>query len=236
MKRLLAALLLLATAANAGPARIEKAVNITAAGNPLGMYPVIPYSSIDPTGHYMKLEGPAVSGLGLYITLGTLAQYVGGQITNIPITAVGPLGANTVAGNASASPHNGVSLTVPSCSTSASAVQWVTNSGWTCNTSIVASSATTATTATTATSATTATTAAGLTASSDAYATKDTAAKSVIGPWGFIASGVVNNTTPTTTDGLVIDYSTGTGRFSVFAGDGFGWYNGSTEIKLPFLV
>lgn len=43
---------------------------------------------------------------------------------------------------------------------------------------------------------------------------------------GFLASGSAGVFTGSFTDGLVIDYSSPTARFSAGASDGFGWYNG----------
>jgi hypothetical protein len=67
------------------------------------------------------------------------------------------IGSNTVLGNGTSITGNATALSVLSCSTSASAVTWTTNTGFGCNTSIAASTATSATSATTATTATNAT-------------------------------------------------------------------------------
>jgi len=48
---------------------------------------------------------------------------------------------------------------------------------------------------------------------------------------GLVATGTFTATPPS--DGLVMDYATGFGRFSAFAGDGFQWYNaGVANTKL----
>ena len=128
------------------------------------------------------------------------------------------LGTNTVVGNATSGTANGAALSMPSCSTSGSALIWTTNTGWGCNTAIAAATLTGGVTSAQSL----------ISGTSVTYGSYDTAAHSLVGAQGFIATGTVASTTPTATDGMVLDYVTNSGRFSVFAGDGFCWYNGAT--------
>lgn len=69
----------------------------------------------------------------------------------LPLTAIASIAANTFLANATSGSASPTAASLPSCSTSASALLYTTATGLSCNTSIVAASAASATTATTAT-------------------------------------------------------------------------------------
>ena len=93
--------------------------------------------------------GTAVNGSGAislstspaFVTpnLGTPSAAVLTNATGLPVSGVAAIGTNTVVGNATNGSASPTALSMTSCSTSASAVTWTTNTGFGCNTAVNAS-------------------------------------------------------------------------------------------------
>jgi hypothetical protein len=107
-----------------------------------------PLTKVDDTNVTLTLGGtPATSLLqSVSLTLGWA-----GTLANARLAT---MATNTIKGNATSGTASPTDLAIGTCSTTASALIWTTNTGFGCNTAIVAASAATATTATTATNAT----------------------------------------------------------------------------------
>jgi len=76
------------------------------------------------------------------ISLANSATYISRNVSgvtdfpSIPLSGLAQIGANTTLGNSTSGTANVTALSMPSCSTSASAINWTSNTGWGCNTSI----------------------------------------------------------------------------------------------------
>lgn len=116
---------------------------------------------------------------------------------------------NTVKGNATSGTASPTDLSMTSCSTSASAVTWTTNTGFGCNTAIAASTATSATSATNATNAT------------NIGITEDTTTNATMYPT-WVTANTGNLPQKTTSTKLTFNPSTGVLSSTSFTGAGTG--------------
>ena len=76
------------------------------------------------------------SGTGFLTRTGAGAYAFQSATNGITLGNLAQVGANTVLANATASSANLAAFSMPSCSTSASALNWTTSTGFTCNTSV----------------------------------------------------------------------------------------------------
>lgn len=103
-------------------------------------YPSPTYNNLTVNGTatipHAAITGGTVTGLSSPLPVasgGTGASTLAGLVTPADISSIA---ANTILANATGSPASPTALTVPSCSTSASALNWTSASGFTCNTSV----------------------------------------------------------------------------------------------------
>lgn len=103
---------------------------IVTAGGPTGSATVTPIITYDAKGRLTAVTSATITPAFSSLTgQATLAQFPN-------------LAANTVLANATSSSAVPTAFAMPSCSTSASALNWTTNTGFTCNTAIVVSAGT----------------------------------------------------------------------------------------------
>jgi hypothetical protein len=92
--------------------------------------------SLDNTTGAMTLAAaPIMSALSGYLYADPTTHVVSAA-TTIPLSKLAAQAANTIVGNATSGSAAPTALSIGSCSTSASALQWTTNSGFGCNTAI----------------------------------------------------------------------------------------------------
>ena len=111
---------------------------------------------------YFTAAGPTVARVYTFPDAAATILYSGGALgtpssgtltnaTGLPLTGLATQATNTIIGNATSGTASPTALAIGSCSTSSSALQWTTDSGFGCNTSIAANTSTSATNATNAT-------------------------------------------------------------------------------------
>lgn len=216
-----------ATITNAGVTTLTSTIS---AGGPIGSATVAPIITYDAKGRLTAVSSatitPAASSItspaaltkaddtNVTLTLGgspTIALLAGVSITagwtgTLANARLATMATNTVKGNATSGSASPTDLAVGTCSTSASALIWTTNTGFGCNTAIVASSATTATIATNAT---------------NTAITEDTTTNATMFPT-WVTANTGNLPQKTTSTKLTFNPSTGVLSSTSFTGAGTG--------------
>lgn len=148
---------------------------------------------------YAPLTGASFSGLVSVPGL-TATGTVSFPTASLPLPYLATQTANTIVSNASGIVASPTAVSVPSCSTSSSALQWTSGTGFACNTAIAAS---TAATATNATQLGGVAAASYLTSASAAGTYAPLASPTFTGTTSAAALTVTGNLTPSQTAGIV---------------------------------
>lgn len=107
---------------------------LNAAGSSSGQAVVSTGASSAPS--WSSIVDSVIAGSGVTVSGATGNVTVSVATNGVALSQIAQVAANTVLGNATSATANVTALAVPSCSTSSSATQWTSASGWGCNTSI----------------------------------------------------------------------------------------------------
>ena len=130
-----------------GGSQLVQGTGITITGNTVAL--TTPVAIANGGTNSVSASGTALdnitgfSGTG-FLTRTGAGSYAFQSATNgVTLGNIAQIGTNTILGNSTSGTANISALSMPSCSTSGSALNWTTNTGWSCNTSIAANTVTT---------------------------------------------------------------------------------------------